>query len=215
LLIPTSTSGAATFFIWCATFFWLFQAYVLLSDLPRLWRLHNFFKYLLDISDSDIQTVSWQDVVAKLMALRDQTALTAANQKFLGIEGKERMDAHDIANRLMRKENYMIALFNKEILDVTLPIPFLKDRPFFSHILEWNLQFCIDAFVFGPKGEIRPMFLKHSERKQLISSLRTRFLFAGFINVILAPFIISYSLVLYFFRYSTVCPIAPFASIID
>lgn len=68
--------------------------------------MHDFFLHLLEIPDSDMQTISWQDVVAQIMALRDANPMTAqkispANRKFLGSQSKERLDAHDIANRLV------------------------------------------------------------------------------------------------------------------
>src|SRR6478735_1046593 len=46
---------------------------------------------------------------ARIMALREQNPKTATNitpklRQFIGSQSKERLDAHDIANRLMRKE---------------------------------------------------------------------------------------------------------------
>jgi autophagy-related protein 9 len=46
--------------------------------------------------------------------------------------------------------------------------------------------------------------LKDSHRKQLSNGLRDRFLFAGFMNVILAPVIVVYLMVVYFLRYFNV-----------
>lgn len=168
--------------------------------------MHNFYLYLLEIPDSEIQTVSWQEVVRKLMFLRDSNPATAArvpdhHRQFLGTQSKQRMDAHDIANRLMRRDNYLIALVNKEILDLTLPIPFFKNRQLFSKTLEWNLSLCILDFVFNEQGHVRQFFLKDSHRRALSDGLRRRFLFAGVMNVLCAPFIFWYFLLLYFFRY--------------
>ena len=175
--------------------------------------MHDFFLYLLDVSDSDIQTISWQEVVSRLMLLRDANPVTAdgvgaKQRRFMGSQSKQRMDAHDIANRLMRKENYLIALFNKEILDLTLPIPFLRNRQLFSRTLEWNLSLCILDFVFNEQGQVQPLFLRDTHRRALSDSLRRRFIFAGFMNVVCAPFIVIYLLMLYFFRYFTVSPSA-------
>jgi hypothetical protein len=33
-----------------------------------------------------------------------------------------KLDAHNVANRILRKENYMISIFNKSILNLTIPI---------------------------------------------------------------------------------------------
>ena len=153
-----------------------------------------------------MQTIAWQEVVKSLMALRDANPATAGgvterHRRFMGTQSKQRMDAHDIANRLMRRENYLIALFNKDILDLTLPIPFLRNRQLFSKTLEWSLSLCILDYVFNEQGQVRPLFLKDTHRRALSDGLRRRFLFAGFMNCIFAPFIIVYFMLWYFFRY--------------
>ena len=168
--------------------------------------MQNFYHYLLNVSDTDIQTMSWQEIVKRLMLLRDSNPATAAgvkekHRRFIGSQSKQRMDAHDIANRLMRKDNYLIALINKDILDLTLPIPFLRGRQLFSKTLEWNLSLSILDFVFDERGQVRPLFLKETHRRSLSESLRRRFIFAGFMNVLCAPFIVIFFILLYFFRY--------------
>lgn len=209
ILIPKCTrnmSGSANLLIWLFAFLWMCKAFQYCYDSRRLWRMHNFYQYLLEFSDNDIQTVSWQEVVKRLMLLRDSNPATAADVKenhrrFMGSQSKQRMDAHDIANRLMRRDNYLIALINKEILDLTLPVPFLKNKQLFSKTLEWNLSLSILDFVFDERGQVRPLFLKEQHRKALIDGLRRRFLFAGVMNVLCAPFIVIFFILFYFFRY--------------
>lgn len=171
--------------------------------------MRDFYIYLLEIPDSNMQTISFQEVIGRLMALRDANPVTAErisphNRKFLGTQSKQRLDAHDIANRLMRRENYLIALFNKEILDLTLPIPFLQGRQLFSKILQWNLDLCILDFVFNDYGQVKQLVLKDSHRRELSDALRRRFIFAGWMNLICAPVIIIYVVIVYFFRYFNV-----------
>lgn len=202
-------SSSANVFIWLFVLFWVAKVFEYILDLRRLRHMQDFYSYLLNIPDPDLQTISWQEVVSRLMSLRDSNPVTAdgigpRQRRFMGSQSKQRMDAHDIANRLMRKENYLIALFNKDILDLTLPIPFLRNRQFFSKTLEWNLSLCILDYVFNEQGQLRPLFLRDTHRRALSDGLRRRFLFAGVMNVICAPFIVIYLLMLYFFRYFTV-----------
>lgn len=199
-------STTATFFLWLFTLFWIGKLVQYVLDIRRLRQMHDFYHYLLGVSDSDIQTISWQEVVSRLMTLRDANPSTAGgisakHRRFIGSQSKQRMDAHDIANRLMRKENYLIALFNKDILDLTLPVPFLRNRQLFSRTLEWNLNLCVLDYVFNEQGQVRPLFLKDTHRKALSDGLRRRFLFAGIMNIFVAPFIVAYFLMHYFFRY--------------
>jgi autophagy-related protein 9 len=199
-------SGSSTFLLWLFSFFWIGKFFQYLLDIRRLKHLHDFYYHLLGVSDAEVQTISWQEVVSRLMTLRDSNPATAAavsaqHRRFLGSQSKQRMDAHDIANRLMRKENYMIALVNKDILDLTLPVPFLKNRQLFSRTMEWNLNLCIMDFVFNEQGQLRTLFLKDTHRRLLSDSLRRRFVIAGIMNIFVAPFIVVYFMMHYFFRY--------------
>jgi len=74
----------------------------------------------------------------------------------------EKIDAHDIANRILRRENYMIAMFNKDILD--LSIPFWGKKQFLTRILEWNLSMTILDYVFDKNGAVRKQFSKNAHR---------------------------------------------------
>lgn len=209
IVVPQCTanmSGSSTFLLWLFSFFWIGKLFQYLLDIRRLKHLHDFYLYLLGVSDAEVQTISWQEVVSRLMALRDSNPSTAAavsakHRRFLGSQSKQRMDAHDIANRLMRKENYMIALVNKDILDLTLPIPFLKNRQLFSRTMEWNLNLCVMDYVFNEQGQLRTLFLKDTHRRALSDGLRRRFIFAGVMNIFVAPFIVVYFMMHYFFRY--------------
>ncbi|KAF4637927.1 hypothetical protein G7Y89_g142 [Cudoniella acicularis] len=209
ILVPkctTKISGFPNIAIWLFTLYSILKVYRIVIAIPRLLQLRDFYVHLLGVPDSDMQTISWQEIVQRIMTLRDQNPRTAnkispANRRWIGSQSKERLDAHDIANRLMRKENYLIAMFNKDILDLTLPIPFLRGRQLFSRTLLWNLDWCIMDFVFNERGQVRQLVLKDTKRKELSDALRSRFLFAGLMNVLFAPGIVMYLTVVYFFKY--------------
>ncbi|KAI9718137.1 MAG: autophagy protein atg9 [Chrysothrix sp. TS-e1954] len=200
--MPTSLNAL----IWLFTFWWVFKSFWYLLDVRRLWHLHSFYEHLLGVPDEDMQTVTWQEIVGRLMNLRDANPRTALNIEahnidFLGTPEKQRMDAHDIANRLMRKENYLIALFNKDVLDLTLPVPLLRSRQLFSKTLEWYVGLCITDFVFSADGQVRQLFLKDARRRDLIRALERRFKFYALGSIVCAPFLAAYYLAMYFLRY--------------
>jgi autophagy-related protein 9 len=182
----------------------------MIVDLPRLRAMHDFYHYLLDIPDRDIQTIQWQQVVSRVMALRDLNLTTASNlspetRKLLDSKSRQRLDAIDIASRLMRRENYLIALFNKEILDVTVPIPFLGNRYIFSETTKWHVNLAVMDFVFsGANGQFNQDFLKERNRRELVKKLKTRFFWTGIISIICAPFAVVFVLASYLFKYFTV-----------
>ncbi|KAK5084937.1 autophagy protein atg9 [Exophiala xenobiotica] len=192
--------------LWLTTFVCITRCFQYLLDLRRLRRLHDFYLHLLDIPESEIQSISWQEVVGRLMALRDsnpniRTSQNPQSKRFLFTQSKQRMDAHDIANRLMRKDNYMIAMINKQVLDTTLALPILGSRQFFTRTLEWHLNYCIMDYVFNSQGQVRQLFLKDTHRKALSEGLRRRFVFAGTTSLLFAPILIVYFVVQNFFQH--------------
>ncbi len=89
-----------------------------------------------------------------------------------------KLDAHDIANRIMRQENYLIALFNKEVLDFRVRLPAVLQRWFrvddskrsmlLTRALEWNIRFCLLGYLFDDGGRVRKSFLKERNRQALV-----------------------------------------------
>lgn len=135
----------------------------------------------------------------------------------------------------MRQENYLIALFNKELLNLRFPLPPAIERLLGSskgqegqgrtltRALEWNLRFCLLGFLFDHEGRVRKAFVTQKNRKVLVEayaqslviriflyidcriSLRRRFIFMGCLNAIFAPFIVLYLIMYSFFRYFEAC----------
>jgi autophagy-related protein 9 len=84
----------------------------------------------------------------------------------------------------MREENYLVALFNKEILDLRVPFPHALERILgpklaggqLTRALEWNVRFCLLGFLFGKDGQVRRAFVSERNRAELIEGcIRGRF----------------------------------------
>ena len=186
----------------------MYQVINFTRDLARLWDMHNFYRYLLDIPDSDIQTVSWQYVVKQLMELRKYNAATAEEipaetRRYLNGQSKQRMDAHDIANRLMRVENYWIAIVNKEILDCTVNLPFFGKRQFYTKVIEWNLQAALIDYVFDETMQVKSQFRTTKYRRELINILKRRFFVIGLLCIVGALPMACYYIIREFFTMFT------------
>ncbi|GAO13916.1 hypothetical protein UVI_02003690 [Ustilaginoidea virens] len=183
--------------IWLYSFFFIWKSVQYFFEIRRLIYIRDFFVHLLEIPEQDMQTVSWQDVVARIMTLRDDNPKTATNiprnlRRFIGSQSKERLDAHDIANRLMRKENFLIAMINKDALNLSLPLPLLRDRQLFSKTMEWYLHYCILDMAFNEFGQVRQDFLRADRRSALSQKMRQRMYLAGCLNLIFAPVVLAY-----------------------
>lgn len=209
LIIPHFYTTKVPFFVKFLVFG--FSIYVILRSIQlyfdcvyKLREVKNFYKHLLNVGDTELMTISWKTIVEKLMLLKDYNSLTSTtrpveNHYINDLSSKIRLNAHDIANRIMRRENYMIALINKNILDLSVLI--LNEKSVLTRTLEWNLKLCIENFVFNKQGQINGSILKEYNRNQLARELALRFKLAAMINVILCPFIVIYFVLRSFFKY--------------
>ena len=170
-----------------------------INNLRDLNEIKLFYNYLLNIDDSELQTISWPSIVKKIMILKNQNTNAFINDNDNDLKSKEKLNAHDIANRLMRRDNYMIAMFNKNILNKSLTIPFLSSH-FLTKTLEWNLKFCIFDYLFNDQGQIKAKVLSQHQRLTLIMELRKRFRIAGLLSLIVTPFLVIYFILYYFLK---------------
>lgn len=192
--------------LWMFAFYFVWKTIQYLLDVRRLIHTRDFYLYLLDIPDYDMQTITWQEIVARIMALRDKNPKTAQDltpeqRRWIGSQSKERLDASDIANRLMRRENYLIAMFNKEILNLSIPLPFLRNKQLFTRTMEWIIQFTILDFVFDEAGQVSTVFIRSERRAELSAKLRGRFFFTGIMLLVLSPIVAAYLVIVYFLTY--------------
>ncbi|KIJ69103.1 hypothetical protein HYDPIDRAFT_36195 [Hydnomerulius pinastri MD-312] len=211
----TKFSGFTLLFFLLFTAFYIWQIISFVFEVMRLVDMYNFYTYLLRIPDADIQTISWPEVVRRIGAIREENPITAISSAAGGnaaTPATATLDAHDVANRIMRQENYLIALFNKDLLDLRVPLPPALKRILhrgsdegkgrtLTRVLEWNLRFCLMEYLFDSQGRVRKVFLKNKNRAVLIEGLRRRFIFMGILNAIFAPFIVLYMIMYSFFRY--------------
>lgn len=148
-----------------------------------------FMEEQLGIGERKLQSgaVDWdRDVVCKIQQLQ------VSGQYRIAIHGQadETLDALLVAQRILRKENFMVALFNNPtLLDFSLPV--LPGVVFFSKSLEWTIYFCILNFMFNHKYQLRPAFYLDP------NSLKRRFFLCGIGHVIFMPFLLFF-MTLYF-----------------
>lgn len=143
-------------------------------DLRVMRGVRKFYSEKLHIDDFELGTTKWSVVVDKIKNLQKETDF---------YDGDDELNAHNIANRLMRKENYMTAMITQRVLRVKY-----RNLVFFSKSLEWNLNFAILNFFFDKQQKIKSELLEPENRLETIRQLRKRFIVMGIVNAILAPF---------------------------
>lgn len=167
---------------------WVWQFLQFLRHTKHNWEIKRFYSQQLGISEADLQTIEWREVAKKIGTVKRLCRV------------KDFLTALDISSRIMRKENYLIALINKDLLNLRIPI--FGKKPIVTKTIEWSLTYALFNFAFGEdQAQVKEEFLDPKQREKMARSLRARYIFMGFLSLFLAPFIFLALLVYFFFKY--------------
>lgn len=67
----------------------------------------------------------------------------------------------------MRKENYLIALINKDLLNLRLPLPFLRPKLVVTKTIEWGLSFALFNYIFDEHNAVKHDVLSISRHERM------------------------------------------------
>ena len=145
--------------------------------LLRIKKVHDLWIGVLGLS-SDVQWVTWQMVIDAYHERIDQS-----------------VDSHYIVNRIMRWDNYLIAMLMKNVFGMNY------FNGVFTKVLEWNIERCISSALFRDDGILIKDVMLQSKKSEYVVRLRKTFLFYGVMNLICLPFVFSALLVYFIYRY--------------
>lgn len=180
-----------------------------------------FLEEVLAVSDRDLEVgrVEWGHIVERMSEaqrvgkcrvaiLPGRTGVDASQSRSYSSQQEEEADSPTghlvVAQRIMRRENYLISFINKGLLDLTIPtIPIwplstITNKPreektvFFSKSIEWTIYFCVLNYMYNHSRKIRPAFYGDP------SSLRRRFRLCGVAHAVFMPFLLFF-VTLHFF----------------
>lgn len=157
-------------------------------EVKEFYLIKRFVNDKLGISEREISTILWPALVDKILALQEAGVLIV----------KHRLTSLDIASRIMRRDNYFMAMVNKEVLDLRLPyMPFVYTKPMLTKAMEWNLNYCVMSHVFDPLSfTVRSRFVADP------AALQRRVVCMGLINLVLSPFIFMFMIIYFFFKHA-------------
>ena len=143
----------------------------------------------------------WEDVVEKLISLHK------SGQYRVAIHGKE-LDALQIAQRINRKEAFIVGFFAEGLLNLRVPSlelflsggrssvvqaarigdndPHSTRKQYFSKSLEWSIHLCVLNHMFDENFAIRPEFCNNPHQ------LKQRFFWCGVAQLVLLPFLLLF-----------------------
>lgn len=159
--------------------FWIWHLIYFLFQIKSLFKTHQIYIKVLQIPETDIETIQWNDVVKKVMAI-------------------SKLNQYSIANIILRKDNYLMGLLNKELLKLTNS---WFTKQVLTTSLTWNLSVTIFDYFFDRRNRLLNKFLSKEHREIYARQLKKRFMIFGIFNLVFSPFIIFFLLMHFVFKY--------------
>lgn len=173
-------------FLLVCSIFLVHNALRCLYDVKEYYGIKKFMNERLQISEDAMATIEWNEVIDKMIQLQDDGVLITRNK----------ITPLDVTNRIMRKENFFIAMINKGVVCVDFPWFRGHLPPFLTKTMEWNLNYCIIDHMFDPVTfSVKQRFVSDPE------ALQRRLFLCGIANLVLSPFIALFVLLYSFFKH--------------
>ena len=174
--------------IWVVYCFVFLKGKAIYKEFKSLQLMQNFYYYLLEIDDDELQIISWVEVLNRLIKFKDSNNL---------FQNSQSITFENIVNRIMRLDNYLIAIYSNESL-MKFKVFDNRYRVSLTKSLEWNINLILINFFFA-NGQFA---INSKNAKNLLElDLINKFRVAGFINIILTPFLVIYFTLLYVLKY--------------
>jgi len=161
-----------TLYLILFSLYWIWSAMTLAHDAAPLAAMRAFCNQKLALSDRDLYTITWPEVLQRVVHLQATTRLSISRD----------LNEHDIVARILRKENYLTGMVNRDVLRLSLDVPGMRDHRWFTKVIEWNIDLAVFHGMFDEHFNIRPSFYD-------VTALRHRFRCLAVINAILSPFV--------------------------
>ena len=165
-------NGVVTLYLILFSLYWIWSAMTLAHDAAPLAAMRAFCNQKLALSDRDLYTITWPEVLQRVVHLQATTRLSISRD----------LNEHDIVARILRKENYLTGMVNRDVLRLSLDVPGMRDHRWFTKVIEWNIDLAVFHGMFDEHFNIRPSFYD-------VTALRHRFRCLAVINAILSPFV--------------------------
>ncbi|CAH1183544.1 unnamed protein product [Phaedon cochleariae] len=162
------------------------------------WDIKQFYNTALNIKDSDLDNLTWHEIQTriKLVQLEQQMCIH-----------KRELTELDIYHRILRQENYLVAMVNKHLLPPRMHIPFLGEVVYWTKGLRYNMQSLLFWSPWSPfenPWHLREEYKRQNLRTELAQQLGRQILWLALINLILAPIIFIWQILYTMFSYGEV-----------
>lgn len=158
----------------------------------------TFHTCLFPIPQSALPYCTWQEVQARIVQTQKEHQICIHKRELTEL---------DIYHRILRFQNYMVALVNKSLLPLRFRLPGLGEAVFFTRGLKYNFELILfwgPGSLFLNEWSLKAEYKRGGQRLELAQRLSNRILWIGIANFLLCPLILIWQILYAFFSYAEV-----------
>ncbi|XP_072931168.1 autophagy-related protein 9A [Epargyreus clarus] len=182
---------------------WLMRLVISTYHLYYAYDTKLFYNNALKIKESDLAWINWSTIQERVREAQPEHHMCVHKQE---------INELDIYHRILRFNNYMVAMVNKNLLPLQIHVPCVGDFHYLSRGLKWNLEFLLFSSPWSPWEncwQLRECYKDHTKRMMLARHLERQILLLGLINLFLAPLIQAWQILYFFFNYAELIKRSP------
>ncbi|EPY79417.1 autophagy-related protein 9A [Camelus ferus] len=181
-----------------AAVFWVHRLIKFIYNICCYWEIHSFYLHALRIPMSALPYCTWQEVQARIVQTQKEHQICIHKRELTEL---------DIYHRILRFQNYMVALVNKSLLPLRFRLPGLGEVVFFTRGLKYNFELILfwgPGSLFLNEWSLKAEYKRGGQRLELAQRLSNRILWIGIANFLLCPLILIWQILYAFFSYAEV-----------
>ncbi|KAK4879577.1 hypothetical protein RN001_007723 [Aquatica leii] len=197
--VCTKRFGIFTWFALCtAAVIWLLRLFRGIYYMFYYWDIKQFFNSALNIADADLDNLTWHEVQTRARAVQLEQQMCIHKRELTEL---------DIYHRILRQQNYLVAMANKRLLQPKLQIPLLGDSVYWTRGLRYNMQLLLFWGPWAPfqnPWHLREEYRKPNLRHELANKFGRHVLWLALANLLLSPLILIWQILYAFFSHAEI-----------
>lgn len=181
---------------------WRFAKF--LRDVRRMVRVREFYAKHLKMSDFELRTARWADVLERLCAVEAGAVLNLSEGEFHRMQTACQSPSV-VAALITKKENFFKKLLElghfNFVLNIRIPfrntVLYQSEVMLLTRGLQWNITYCIVNYFFDSSLQIKQL----NAEEYFVTRLKTRIVVLALLNILLLPFLVVFVALYAVFRY--------------
>ncbi|CAH1992438.1 unnamed protein product [Acanthoscelides obtectus] len=164
----------------------------------HFWDIKQFYNTALGIEDKNLDNLTWHDIAMKIKAVQLEQQMCIHKRELTEL---------DIYHRILRQENYFVAMVNKKLLPPRMRIPFNGEVVYWTKSLRYNIQALLFWSPWAPfenPYHLREDYKKPHLRHELAKQLGTQILWLAGLNTMFIPILAVWQFLFTVFGYAEV-----------